>query len=475
MGRTGGDAMTTRRALLTGTALLVGGSAAGAVGYRLWRDREPDGPPSTDGAGRLVWRNGSGIQSSYPQSRAAPANEDELASLLKTAQGPIRPVGAGHSFQPLVPTSGTLLTLDRMSGVLDHDPEALTAQVRAGTRLGELGPALAKIGQEMRNLPDINKQSIGGALGTGTHGTGLGFKAIHGEVQSFRIATLGGDILDCSADHHPEIYHAARVNLGAFGVITEVTLRNSPLTTVQKRVELRDLGDVCDDWPTLKKKHRNVEFYAIPFTGKAAVITVDETYRPVKPRGADEDSSTLMTLKTLRDVFGYAPDVRRFVARKLMDTLPAEDMVDEGWKLLSNERPVRFNEMEFHLPVEAQIPALKEVVATIEANRPDVFFPIEVRHIEADDAWLSPFYQRTSGSVAVHAYYKDEYQFRFTLIEPIFRRHGGRPHWGKLNSLTAADFRALYPRFDDAMAVRAALDPGGKFLNPYLKKALIGG
>ena len=211
---------STRRGLLAGSAaVVIGGTAAGAVSYRLWRDREPAGPPDTDGAGHLVWRNWSGIQSSYPSNRAAPANEDELASLLKSAPGPIRPVGAGHSFQPLVPTNGTLLTLDRMSGVLAHDPAALTAQVRAGTRLGDLGPALAAIGQEMPNLPDINKQSLGGALGTGTHGTGHGLKAIHGEVLSFRLATLGGDILDCSADHHPEIFNAARVNLGAFGVV----------------------------------------------------------------------------------------------------------------------------------------------------------------------------------------------------------------------------------------------------------------
>jgi FAD-linked oxidoreductase len=463
-----------RRGLLVGSAaVVVGGTAAGAVGYRLWRDREPAGPPDTDGSGHLVWRNWSGIQSSYPVSRAAPANADELASLLKSAPGPIRPVGAGHSFQPLVPTNGTLLTLDRMSGVLAHDPVALTAQVRAGTRLGDLGPALAAIGQEMPNLPDINKQSLGGALGTGTHGTGHGLKAIHGEVQSFRLATIGGDILDCSADHHPEIFNAARVNLGAFGVVTEVTLRNQPLSTICKRVELRDWNETCDDWERLKRTHRNVEFYVIPFTGKAAVITADPTSRPLKPRGGDTDSQTVMQLKTLRDVFGPLPGARRWVAEKLLGGLPPEEMVDQGWKLLSNERPVRFNEMEFHLPVEAQIPALKEVVATIEAKRNDVFFPIEVRSIAADDAWLSPFYQRESGSVAVHAYYKDDYQFLFELIEPIFRRHGGRPHWGKLNSLKAADFRSLYPRWKDAMEVRAALDPGGRFLNPYLKSALI--
>ena len=122
-----------------------------------------------------------------------------------------------------------------------------------------------------------------------------------------------------------------------------------------------------------------------------------------------------------------------------------------------------------------EIEALTEVVEAIEKYRSDVFFPIEVRTISQDDAWLSPFYQRESGSIAVHAYYKDDYSFFFSIVEPILRRHGGRPHWGKLNSLTAKDFSALYPRWKDAMAVRRALDPSGKFLNPYLKKAMIDG
>lgn len=466
--------MTTRRGVLAGTAVVAGAGVAGAVGYRVLRDQEPASPPQTDTQGRLVWRNWSGIQWSYPADRAAPANEGELSALLKSAPGPIRAVGAGHSFMPLVPTSGTLVSLDRMAGVIDHDPVALTARVRAGTRLGDLGPALAAIGQEMPNLPDINKQSLGGALGTGTHGTGRGLKAIHGEVMSFRLATAAGDILDCSPDQHADIFNAARVNLGAFGVITELTLRNRALQRIHKRVEIRGFHDTCDDWPHLKATHRNVEFYAIPFTDKAMVITADVTTEPVLPRGPDTDAGALMQLKTLRDVLGWSPALRRWTADKLTAGTPPQDMIDDGWKLLSNERPIRFNEMEFHLPEDAQIAVLKEVVETIETHRSDVFFPIEVRTIEADDAWLSPFFQRPSGSVAVHAYYKDDYKFLFEIVEPIFRRHGGRPHWGKLNSLTAADFADLYPRWRDAMAVRAALDPAGRFLNPYLKKALIG-
>lgn len=462
--------MSSRRRVLIGGAATVGVAAAGAVGWRAWRDREPPSPPATDGKDHLLWRNWSGIQSSYPETRAAPADEGELTQLLKTAQGPIRPVGAGHSFTALVPTAGTLLTLDRMSGLVSHDADKLQATVRAGTRLGELGAELAGIGQEMPNLPDINKQSLAGALSTATHGTGHGLKAIHGEVLSFRLATPSGEVLDCSPTSHPEVYNAARVGLGGFGVLTQATLQNRPLTRVLKRVEARPFEEMCAAWPKLVEQHRNAEFYTIPFTGMTALITADPTDRPVKPRGPDTDTQTLLDLKRLRDLVGLLPPVRKAIAHTLISQIPPEEMVDESWKLLSNERPVRFNEMEFHLPFDAQIPALKEVVAAIETHRNDVFFPIEARIIEPDDAWLSPFYGRRTGSIAVHAYYKDDYAFLFELIEPILRRHDGRPHWGKLNSLKAADFAALYPRWNDAMEVRRALDPQGRMLNPYLKK-----
>jgi FAD/FMN-containing dehydrogenase len=176
-----------------------------------------------------------------------------------------------------------------------------------------------------------------------------------------------------------------------------------------------------------------------------------------------------MDLKRLRDLFGFSSSVRHSVAHAMMKDLPPEEAIDEGWKLLSNERPVRFNEMEYHFPIENQMLALQEVLAAIEKHRPDVFFPIEVRVIEQDDAWLSPFNRGVSGSIAVHAYYQDDYQFLFDLVEPIFRKHGGRPHWGKLNSLRGADFAALYPRWRDAMRLRGELDPQGRLLNEYLQ------
>lgn len=458
-----------RRVLLGGAGLLALG-VGGLAGRRMWLSREPELPDAINADGRALWSNWAGNAYAYPAARAAPANEAELAALLPGAKTPIRPVGSGHSFTALVPTEGTLLSLDRINGLVSHDAAAMTATVRAGTKLSALGPMLAGIGQEMPNLPDINKQTLAGALATGTHGTGKGVKAIHGEVTAMRLVLPNGEVAECSRELRPELFHAARVSLGAFGVVSEVTLQNRPLERVKKIVSLVDTEDMLRQWPALAEKHRNAEFLVLPFTGKSALITHDTTIEPVRPRGPDGDTDTLMDLKSLRDLFEFAPELRKKAAQSAMADIPPDIAIDEGWKLLSNERPVRFKEMEYHLPIAEQVGALREIIRRIESDARGVFFPIEARIIAPDDAWLSPFYERESGSIAVHAWYKEDHDWMFRLAEPVFREAGGRPHWGKLHSLGAQEFKQLYPQFAEADAIRRSVDPDGRMLNPFLKR-----
>ncbi len=458
-----------RRALLGGAGLLALG-VGGLAGRRMWLSREPELPAPINTKGRALWSNWAGNEHAYPATRAAPASEAELAALLPKAQAPIRPVGSGHSFTALVPTEGTLLSLDRINGLVRHDAAAMTATVRAGTKLSALGPMLAGIRQEMPNLPDINKQTLAGALATGTHGTGKGVKAIHGEVTAMRLILPNGEVAECSRELRPELFHAARVSLGAFGVVSEVTLQNRTLERVKKIVSLVDTEDMLRQWPALAEKHRNAEFLVLPFTGKSALITHDTTTEPVSPRGPDSDTDTLMDLKSLRDLFEFAPELRKKAAQSAMADIPPDIAIDEGWKLLSNERPVRFKEMEYHLPIAEQVGALREIIRRIESDARSVFFPIEARIIAPDDAWLSPFYERESGSIAVHAWYKEDHDWMFRLAEPVFREAGGRPHWGKLHSLGAQEFKQLYPQFAEADAIRRSVDPDGRMLNPFLKR-----
>ncbi len=463
--------MISRRGALiaggTGAAVVAGGAGAAYV-VATGDKPEPPSPASVDPQGKLLWRNWSGVQHAYPAARLAPKDEGELAAILKVAQAPIRPVGAGHSFTALAPTNGTLVSLDAMTGIVGWEGDE--AIVRAGTRLGALGPLLAQKGRALPNLPDINKQSLGGALSTGTHGTGQTIKALHGDVTGLRLVTPSGRVIDADATTNPEVFQAARVSLGALGVITQVRIRTSANRRLRRRVWLEPLEEALAKAEQRWAQHRNFEFYAVPFTGLAANISHDETDDPVEARGPDQDTEFLEALRGLRNLLGFTTPLRKAAAKALLSTAKPETAVDEGWKLLSTERPVRFNEMEFHLPIENQLKALAEVVRTIEKERPDVFFPIEARRIAPDDAWLSPFQGGgPRGSVAVHAYYRDDFSFLYQLIEPIFRRYDGRPHWGKLHTLNDGQLAAIYPRWKDFLAVRQELDPEGRMLNPYLK------
>ena len=448
-------------------------TAATSVGVLLPACQKQSTPalPVKDANGHYLWQNWSGSEHAYPTQRLAPNNIDELKQVIAAAPTPMRCVGAGHSFNGQCTTEGTLLALDNFSGLVGHNNLAYLATVKAGTRLQQLGKLLEDIGQDMVNIPDVNKQTLAGAISTGTHGSGHGLPALHGRVQSFRLLTLQGQELNCSVSENTEIYHAALVGLGAFGIVTEYTLENWPLAHTERQVTMLPLEQMLAEWPAQYTKNRNAEFFYIPFTGLAMRVLHNQTDKAVTARGEDKDMESLMDLKKLRDYVSWSPSLRRRVANMVADNHGTEYAVDYGWKLLASERSVRFHEMEYHLPLEAQLDALKEVIALIETQRPDVFFPIEARVIQGDDrAWLSPFYQRDTGSIAVHAYYEDDYQFLYDLVEPILKKHGGRPHWGKLHSLTEKDFVQLYPQWQQVKAIRQQLDPQGKLVNPYLKR-----
>ncbi|MBV1352526.1 FAD-binding protein, partial [Listeria monocytogenes] len=150
-----------------------------------------------------------------------------------------------------------------------------------------LGPMLAEKGRALPNLPDINKQSLGGALGTGTHGTGAAIRAIHGDVTALRLVAPSGQVIDADAARNPEIFQAARVSLGTLGVITQVRIKTSANRRLRRRVWLEPFEEALAQAETRWAQHRNFEFYAVPFTGLAANISHDETDDPVQPRGPD--------------------------------------------------------------------------------------------------------------------------------------------------------------------------------------------
>lgn len=415
----------------------------------------------------LQWRNWSGTQQCTARAMLTPADAGEVAQALQQAAGTVRCVGAGHSFSALVPTDDVLLSLDRLSGVTKAGPNLVTVQ--GGTRLAVLSRQLETLGLGARNLPDIDQQSIAGAISSATHGTGAQLPAMHADVVAMELITARGERIQCSNSERPELLAAARVGLGALGVITQVSLNVLPAYNLQREVWIEPLDSLLGKAHQLAAKHRHFEFYYLPFTGYCAAIAHDVVSSGEVLMPPSKDEEMLADLQKLRDWSGRWPSLRRWLAGKLIDTSLKETARNRSFKLLSNPRPTRFYETEAHVPRELGIDCVKAVIATLE-QRNEVFFPLEFRFVKGDDAWLSPFYERDSCSIAVHALHGEEYGYLLSSLGPVVRRFKARPHWGKLHAYTPQELAALYPRWQDFAALRQSLDPQQRFLNPHLRQ-----
>jgi len=322
----------SRRACLTGSAsaaLLhsLGLSASLGTGLLAPGMTQASTPPSNttpgtagsaNSAGRR-WQNWSGLQSAQARQWFNPADEDDLRRWLARSQGTVRPVGAGHSFSPLVPTEANMVSLDRLNGVIRIDRERLTVTAWAGTRLQALARALDAEGLALRNQPDVDVQTLAGAIATGTHGTGATLPALHDDVVGVRLITPQGEVMDWQAGRDDEALAAARVSLGSLGLMTQITFRVVPAFYLHRTVWLEPLEVMLERAGELAARHRHFEFYVLPFTGYAAGISNDLSPGTglQLPQPADED--VLGDLKALRDWLGRTPRLRRWVARQAID------------------------------------------------------------------------------------------------------------------------------------------------------------
>ena len=422
---------------------------------------------------RLPWTNWGGNLSCRPEHRLAPETEDSLAESLAASRGTVRPVGAGHSFSPLVPSDGTLVSLDLLAGIEAVDAERHEARVWAGTRLHQLGPALEAVGQAMPNLPDIDYQALGGAIATATHGTGRTLPTLSSFVSGLRLVTAAGDVLECDAERQPELFAAARCSLGALGVVSQFRLANQGPLTLEQVSRFEPIEEVLEDVEGRIRDHRQFELLALPHTGAAVTVTTDETGE--SGVWDHEDPEQVYEVREAFRAVGGVPLLGRWAFRQMLSgalEAPASRRSGPSHRVLCHDRLVPFREMEYSVPAEVGPACLREILAAIEARAIPVVFPIEMRWVAADDVWLSPFYRREGCAISVHQFADEDHEAYFAEIEPIFWKYEGRPHWGKLHSLDAARLAERVPRLRDFQAIRTSIDPEGRFLNAHLARVL---
>ena len=427
-----------------------------------------------------MWRNWSRELSCAPAEIVDPGSIDEVVDAVgRAGHGGrrVRVAGAGHSFTELVPTDGTLLRLGRMSRVLDVDRASGLVRVEAGITIHELNARLAEHGLALENLGDIDVQTIAGAMATATHGTGARLRNIPSQAVEVELVTGEGEVVRCSAEHDPDAWRAARVSLGALGVVTAVTLRCIPAFTLRGVDRPAPLEETLDRLAASVDGNEHFEFFTFPHSPLALTRTnnrVDDTPRP--PGRAREWTEDILLgnhvfgglCRLGRRFPGQIPRINRLVSR----VAGSQTRVDRSDRVFASPRLVRFTEMEYAIPRAHAATAVRGVRDLIDSGGFQVNFPIELRFVAGDDALLSPAHDRDTAYVAVHTFAGMAFEPYFRAVEELMDGLGGRPHWGKRHFQSAATLRERYPAWDRFAGVRARLDPAGRFANAHLDRVL---
>ncbi len=396
------------------------------------------------------WSNWSGSVHATPAAVASPSSEEELQSLVANAAAAgrtVRVAGTGHSFVPLCATDGLLLSLDGLQGLVSVDAGAGTATFWAGTKIWQMGEPLLAHGFALANQGDIDKQAIAGALSTATHGTGAALGNLSSMLTGARLVLADGSILDVSEDSDAATLRAVRVSLGALGVLSQVTLRVVPAYRLYEKSWPENFDACLERVDELVAAYRHFEFWWAPPVDLCAVKTLNPTAEEIGVRDTEPPSGPL----------------KRYIN---------PERVDWSYRIFPSERDIPFNEIEFSVPAENGPACVRELRELMKSVHPDVLWPIEFRTVAADDTYLSPHYGRPSVTISLHQAAELPHEAFFASAQSIFANHGGRPHWGKWQTWTAEELRPLYPEWDRFAEVRRRVDPGGQFLNPFLRRIL---
>ncbi|MGN6415153.1 D-arabinono-1,4-lactone oxidase [Flexivirga sp.] len=428
------------------------------------------------------WSNWAGTVTSHPQETVTVHDIPHLQLLCEESMRAgrrVKAVGAGHSFTGIAEPTDVLVRMDRLSGVRSVDEATGRVWVHAGTPLHVLGPELHRRGLAMTNLGDIDRQTIAGAVSTGTHGTGAGFTGLAGQLTGVELVQADGALLRVTQSEHAELLPAVALSLGALGIVTALEIQCVPTFLLHAVEAPATLDEVLDGIDESVDGTDHFEFYWFPHTDRVLTKRNTRLADPAQRRPLpawrsriDDDLLSNKLFGVLNRATARAPRIIPALNQVSARALSRREFTDWSYRVFASERDVIFRESEVAIPRAAVPDVLRELRSWLSRKVEVVTFPVEVRFAAADDLWLSTAYRRESGYIAIHQYAGRDHRRYFEAFWSMLAGLDARPHWGKMHELDAAALRSRYPRFDDFVALRDRLDPQRVFSNPYLDRVL---
>jgi FAD/FMN-containing dehydrogenase len=402
-----------------------------------------------------VWNNWVGNQSFTPGYGAAPRDEEEVAVLVRDAAqlgSSVRVAGAGHSFTPIVSTDGLLLDLSALSGVIAADRLRKRATAMSGTPIREFYEPLWREGLALKNQGDIDTQQIAGAVATATHGSGIRNVCFSGVVRGVRLVTARGEIRDIG-ESEPELLRAAQVSIGMLGVMTRLELEVTDAYRLTEQIVLWPWQEVLERWDELVHEHRHFGFFWLPAEESAAL------YNLASP---DRSMADKCYVKIYDEAASDQPD----------STTPGR-RTDRCYRIYPMVYDPNFHELEYFVPLELGPDALSAMRELMLRSLPDSIYPLEVRTVGPDDAYLSPNYKTATTVISVSGKPGTDYWAYLRSVDALLSQFSARVHWGKLHFLTKERLHALHPKAEAFIKLRRELDPEGTFLNDHLRELFV--
>ena len=427
-----------------------------------------------------TWTNWAGLATAHPTQELSPHDAGEVVDAVIAARHQklrVKMPGTGHSFTDIALTDGLLLHPGGLRGIVAVDRDAMTVTALAGTPLHELNAALERLDLTLHNMGDIDVQTIAGAISTGTHGTGGTVASLSAQVAGVELVTGDGTLLCATAEENPDVLDVARLGLGALGILTTVTLRVEPLFVLEAHEAPMRWDEALDGFDAMVADNHYFEMYWFPHTDRLLTKRNNRTLDEAEPlsrfRGwLDDEFLSNRAFGWVNRLGNARPGLIHRMNDLSARALSERRYSDVPHKVFTSPRRVVFREMEYALPRESGVQALRDVRDLIDRQDWRISFPIEVRVCPADDVPLSTAYGRDSVYLAFHMNPQTDHRDYFGEVEQLLRGYDGRPHWGKLNERTVDDLADTYPRLGDFQAMRDRLDPGRLFTNPYLERVL---
>lgn len=423
--------------------------------------------------------NWSKVEKWSPRELKYPSSLEELKGEILTAKAKglkIRAVGSLHSYNDLCVTKDVQIFTDKLNKVLFIDKANLRVRVEGGIKVKDLLEILAKEDLTLPNQGYITAQSIAGSIATATHGSGK-TGTISSFVEEIELVDARGELRILNAQTNDHLFSAALVNLGCLGVVYALTLRCVPLYKLHLTKVKSDLKKVWEELPEILNASDSVLLYLNPYNQDVLVWRCQKTAGEVRNRWGYRLQRLIVKILAVTS-YEYLPPPKwffPFLSKTFMAVSSNFSCVDYSNRILSPADEGIYVEEEIAVPVEHLKKAIEEVHQLIKQfglTHPLMVGVVAVRFVAADPkGYLSPALDRSVAYITFVTIVKKGYRYLFQAFETAMFKYQGRPHWGKIHTLTKEKAAELYPdTFSKFVDAKRELDPQGLFSNDYINR-----